>query len=93
MLGVLAIRLQSLNKTLLWDGEKMQFNNISANDELKIVTSMILTSLMAIQRLTSNMKNSMPLKVQTDILNIIIVKVGIYQLCQCNSQAGKYYYP
>ena len=39
LLGVLAIRLQSLNKTLLWNAEKMQFDNISAVDELNIVTS------------------------------------------------------
>ncbi|MGC9353769.1 MAG: Gfo/Idh/MocA family protein, partial [Mariniphaga sp.] len=39
LLGVLAIRLQSLNKTLEWDAEKMQFSNISPTDELRIVTS------------------------------------------------------
>ena len=38
LLGVTAIRLQSLNKTLKWDAEKMQFTNISPNEELKIVT-------------------------------------------------------
>jgi len=39
LLGVLAIRLQGLNKTLKWDAEAMQFTNISANEELKVVTS------------------------------------------------------
>ena len=39
LLGVLAIRLQSLNKTLKWDAQNMKFTNISANDELNIVTS------------------------------------------------------
>jgi predicted dehydrogenase len=39
LLGVLAIRLQSLNRTLLWNAEKMEFSNISAGDELDIVTS------------------------------------------------------
>jgi predicted dehydrogenase len=39
LLGVLAIRLQSLNKTLQWDAEKMHFTNISAMEELNIVTS------------------------------------------------------
>mgnify|MGYP001765581963 CR=1 FL=1 len=39
LLGVLAIRLQSLNKTLQWDAEYMKFTNISANEELNIVTS------------------------------------------------------
>lgn len=38
-LGVLSIRLQGLNKSLAWDGDNMQFRNISATDELKIVTS------------------------------------------------------
>jgi hypothetical protein len=39
MLGVLAIRLQGLNKALAWDGENMKFTNISATEELKIVKS------------------------------------------------------
>ena len=39
LLGVLAIRLQSLNKTLHWDAENMKFTNISVNEELNIVTS------------------------------------------------------
>jgi len=38
-LGVLAIRLQALNKALEWDGENMRFTNISENEELKIVSS------------------------------------------------------
>ena len=38
LLGVLAIRLQGLNKSLLWDAENMRFTNISATEELKIVT-------------------------------------------------------
>lgn len=39
MLGVLAIRLQGLNKALKWDGENMRFTNISETDELKIMIS------------------------------------------------------
>jgi hypothetical protein len=39
LLGVLAIRLQGLNKALSWDGTNMRFTNISPNEELKIVTS------------------------------------------------------
>ena len=39
LLGVLAIRLQSLNKTLVWDALNMRFSNISATEELRIVTS------------------------------------------------------
>jgi len=39
LLGVLAIRLQGLNKALAWDGENMRFTNISPKEELKIVKS------------------------------------------------------
>jgi predicted dehydrogenase len=39
LLGVLAIRLQGLNKALHWDGENMKFTNISDTEELKIVTA------------------------------------------------------
>lgn len=38
VMGVLAVRLQTLNKTLHWDGQNMKFTNISANDEIKIIT-------------------------------------------------------
>ena len=38
LLGVLAIRLQGLNKSLKWDGENMKFTNISQQEELKLVT-------------------------------------------------------
>lgn len=37
LLGVLAIRLQGLNRVLRWDGVNMKFTNISADEELKIV--------------------------------------------------------
>jgi hypothetical protein len=39
LLGVLAIRLQGLNKALDWDGPNMRFTNIPDNEELKIMTS------------------------------------------------------
>jgi hypothetical protein len=39
MLGVLAIRLQGLNKALSWDGLNMKFTNISPSEELKIMKS------------------------------------------------------
>ena len=39
LLGVLAVRLQSLNKTLKWDAENMKFTNISESDKLRVVTS------------------------------------------------------
>ncbi|MDR1645971.1 MAG: Gfo/Idh/MocA family oxidoreductase [Tannerellaceae bacterium] len=38
-MGVLAVRLQTLNKVLEWDGQKMEFTNIGADEELKIVTT------------------------------------------------------
>ena len=39
LLGVLAIRLQALNKSLHWDGENMRFTNISPDEEFKILVS------------------------------------------------------
>ncbi|HPE77738.1 MAG TPA: Gfo/Idh/MocA family oxidoreductase, partial [Draconibacterium sp.] len=36
VMGVLATRLQSLNKVLDWDGPNMTFTNISATDELRL---------------------------------------------------------
>ena len=37
VMGVLAVRLQALNKVLQWDGENMKFTNIGANEEIKTV--------------------------------------------------------
>ena len=37
VMGVLAVRLQNLNKELEWDGENMEFTNISDSEELTIV--------------------------------------------------------
>ncbi len=37
VMGVLAIRLQALNKILEWDGENMEFTNIGDSEEIKIV--------------------------------------------------------
>ena len=37
VMGVLAVRLQSLYKTLEWDGEKMEFTNIGPNEEIRTV--------------------------------------------------------
>jgi hypothetical protein len=36
VMGVLAVRLQGLNKELDWDGPNMQFTNIGDNDSLRI---------------------------------------------------------
>ena len=37
VMGVLAVRLQALNKELLWDGENMKFTNIGASETIKTV--------------------------------------------------------
>lgn len=37
VMGVLAVRLQELNKELDWDGEAMEFTNINPDEELRVV--------------------------------------------------------
>ncbi len=37
VMGVLAVRLQSLNKELEWNGEKMEFTNIGNDEKIKTV--------------------------------------------------------
>jgi len=37
VMGVLAVRLQNLNKELLWDGQNMKFTNINSNEEIRIL--------------------------------------------------------
>ncbi len=37
VMGVLAVRLQTLNKKLMWDGKSMKFTNINDNEEIKII--------------------------------------------------------
>ena len=37
VMGVLAVRLQRLNKELLWDGPNMRFTNIDPNETIKII--------------------------------------------------------
>lgn len=37
VMGVMAVRLQSLNKELEWDGQNMEFTNISDDETFKIV--------------------------------------------------------
>lgn len=39
MLGVLAVRLQSLNKILKWDGVNMCFTNIDDNEKIRLIIS------------------------------------------------------
>lgn len=39
VMGVLAVRLQGLNRELLWDGPNMQFTNISDTDKISIQIS------------------------------------------------------
>ena len=36
-MGVLAVRLQGLNKKLKWDGANMKFTNISDSETIKII--------------------------------------------------------
>ncbi len=38
VMGVMAVRLQGLNKELIWDGVKMEFTNITDTETIKIVT-------------------------------------------------------
>jgi hypothetical protein len=37
VLGVLAVRLQSLQRKLIWDGPNMQFTNISSSDKINVL--------------------------------------------------------
>ncbi|MDR1153922.1 MAG: Gfo/Idh/MocA family oxidoreductase [Bacteroidales bacterium] len=39
VMGVLAVRLQGLNKELEWDGNNMQFTNIADNDKFKVTVA------------------------------------------------------
>jgi hypothetical protein len=39
VMGVLAVRLQGLNKVLDWDGQDMKFTNIGDNDEVRLTIS------------------------------------------------------
>lgn len=39
VMGVLAVRLQGLNKELEWNGEKMEFTNIGDNDTVRLTIS------------------------------------------------------
>ncbi len=39
VMGVVACRLQDLNRWLLWDGDNMKFKNISDTDKIRVVTS------------------------------------------------------
>jgi predicted dehydrogenase len=39
MMGVLAVRLQALNKVLEWDGANMQFTNIGDDEKIKFMIS------------------------------------------------------
>ena len=39
VMGVLAVRLQELNKELEWDGERMEFTNIGDNETIRNIIS------------------------------------------------------
>jgi hypothetical protein len=38
LLGILAVRLQSLNRKLLWDGKNMHFTNVGSDEKIKTLT-------------------------------------------------------
>jgi len=38
VMGVLAVRLQGLQRELLWDGENMNFTNMSPTERIRVVT-------------------------------------------------------
>ena len=38
VMGVLAVRLQSLQRKLLWDGENMRFKNIGSSDYIRVLS-------------------------------------------------------
>jgi len=39
VMGNLGVRLQGLQKKLLWDGENMKFTNINDNEEVSVITN------------------------------------------------------
>jgi len=39
VMGVLAVRLQNLQKRLFWDGKNMQFTNIGSSEKIRVITS------------------------------------------------------
>jgi hypothetical protein len=39
VMGVLAVRLQSLNKILEWDGENMRFTNINPDEKIRFMSA------------------------------------------------------
>lgn len=41
LMGNMAVRLQGLDRELIWDGNNMQFRNIDPNEKLRLVTSHI----------------------------------------------------
>ena len=54
VMGVLAIRLQSLNQELLWDGLNMKFTNIAPNATIQTVIKDGFTIKMGIQPSINN---------------------------------------
>ena len=45
VMGVLAVRLQSLNKVLHWDGPNMKFTNLTADEEIRLSRTERLTAI------------------------------------------------
>jgi hypothetical protein len=53
-MGVVACRLQSLNRELHWDGNQMKFTNIDDSDELKIVNAYVSKEVRGAPQLVPN---------------------------------------
>jgi hypothetical protein len=53
-MGNLAIRLQGLDRTLLWDVENMRIINLSENDEARVVTGRFIYKQFLIYGLWQN---------------------------------------
>ena len=77
MLGVLAIRLQGLNKALAWDGDNMRFTNISPTEELKIVKSDDFRVVDGHPTFDKKYETFNALEVQTNTSGITTVRDGI----------------
>ncbi len=57
VMGNLAVRLQSLEKTLLWDGEKMQVTNIGADEKLRTAKLLPFSSYIVTKKVDDDSKN------------------------------------
>ncbi len=61
VMGNLAVRLQSLEKTLLWDGEKMQVTNIGADEKLRTTKLFPFSSAIVTKKVDDDSKTRVSL--------------------------------